>query len=320
MKILSVKNNTDLCEKVKDYCKNNWAKVYESFAKTADKSVTAERFPQTWVMYERRKGEPQLSIAGFYQLDEQDGLTVHTSLTPFITTLFVDPYFRNTRHFGETALMHAREMLGDMGYDTAYLHTDLVGYYEKYGFCEIGLDITDYGSPTKVYCADTVTDIYYEVYDKHNEKPDHIRLGIYKLKNRLNESRAWHLWFDKHCSCKQWMDIADDITVTAFCDGRVVGSVNFLQSGSDKKNWYLGDLCVAENFRRRGIASKLLRKGMGIIRRKANGGEYLYAYIDRDNKASKGLHKKLGFADTGEIRPFEELMFGDEETTWVKYL
>ncbi|WP_028509203.1 hypothetical protein [Ruminococcus sp. NK3A76] len=178
MKILSVKNNTDLCEKVKDYCKNNWAKVYESFAKTADKSVTAERFPQTWLMYERRKDEPQLSIAGFYQLDVQDGLTVHTSLTPFITTLFVDPYFRSTRHFGETALMHAREMLGDMGYDTAYLHTDLVGYYEKYGFSEIGLDITNYGSPTKVYCADTITDIYYEVYDKHNKKPDHIRLGI----------------------------------------------------------------------------------------------------------------------------------------------
>ena len=83
----------------KNYFKSNRAKVYEGFAKTADKSVTAECFPQIWVMYERRKDELQLSIAGFYQLDEQDGLNVHTSLTPFITTLFVDPDFRNTRPF-----------------------------------------------------------------------------------------------------------------------------------------------------------------------------------------------------------------------------
>lgn len=157
MNIITVKNNTELCERVKNYCKEKWGKVYNSFACTADMSVSAERFPQTWVLLDKRMndadGKP--AIMGFYQLEESDHLTVHTELTPFITTLFIDPICRGGKGFGKFALEHARAVLGQMGFDTVYLTTDHIGYYEKYGFREIGLDITDYGSPTKIYSADT---------------------------------------------------------------------------------------------------------------------------------------------------------------------
>lgn len=319
MKLLSVKNDKALCEKVKAYCKENWHKVYDSFAYTADRSVTAERFPQTWVIFGHHYDEYYQYIVGFYQLDEHDHLTVHTELTPFITTLFIDPGFRGGYRYGETAVTHAREILGSMGYDTAYLHTDLIGYYEKYGFSETGLDITDYGSPTKVYCADTLTDIRYEVYDKSHPKPDHVRLAIYQLQDPFQASAAEHLWFNKCNGFTEWWK-AKCFTIAAFNNERVVGAVNFFQSPENPSNWELGDLHVAEGFRRRGIASKMLHKGLGIIKRTANGGEFVYAYIEKDNEASVGLHKKLGFTDTGEIRPFNEFLFGDDETTWIKYL
>ena len=59
---------------------------------------------------------------------------------------------------------------------------------------------------------------------------------------------------------------------------------------------------------------------MERISQRANGGEYIYAYIDANNISSKALHNKLGFLDTGERKPFGELLFSDDETTWVKRL
>ena len=319
MKLFSIKNNNELCEKIKAYCKENWIKVYDDFAEIADKSVTAEMLPQTWVLYGKHPGDQWQNMIGFYQLAEKDHLTVHSDLTPFITTLFVDPAFRGGELYGKALLDHAREQLGQMGYDTAYLHSDLIGYYERYGFAEIGLDITDYSSPTKVYSADTLTDIRYEIYDKANPKPDHVRLAVYQLRNPLHESKAWHLWFNKTNGFPDcWK--ANGFTITAFSRVQVIGAVNFLQAPDDLKGWYLGDLHVEGDFRRQGIASKMLRKGFEYISRISNGGEYIYAYIEKDNEPSIGLHKKLGCTDTGEVRPFGELIFGDDETTWVKYL
>ena len=68
------------------------------------------------------------------------------------------------------------------------------------------------------------------------------------------------------------------------------------------------------------FTGKMLRKGFEKILRTANGGEFVYAYIEEQNEPSKALHKSLGFEDTGELRPFSRFMFGDEETTRIKKL
>ena len=108
MKIISIKNNSELYEKTKAYCKKNRSKVYDSFSTAADQSVDAERFPQTWVLYGYHFLDQGQRITGFCQL------TVHTDLTPFITTLFVDPAFRGGELYGKALLDHAREIPGQM--------------------------------------------------------------------------------------------------------------------------------------------------------------------------------------------------------------
>lgn len=317
IKIISLKDSPDLLAEVKSYCKENWGKVYDCFCDTAERSLSSGTLPQTLVLltYQREKWH----IIGFCQLDEHDRLTRHTDLTPFITTLFIDPSHRGGNGLGELLLDHARGVLGQMGYDTAYLCTDHIGYYEHYGFTEIGLDITDYGSPTKLYATDTITGIRYEIYDRRRPKPDHIRLAMYALRNPLPENTAWHLWMSKYCSITE-PENAKWFTVTAFYEGRLVGAVNFMQNEQDRRNWYIGDLAVAEDLRRRGIASKMLRKGIERIMIYGNGGEFIYSYLEKDNAPSKALHRALGFTDTGEVRPFGDLIFGDDETTWVKML
>lgn len=320
MKFISLKNNYDLCEKVKTFCREKWERVSEQFARTADLSLTAEKLPQTWVLLdEHGAGYGKPCIAGFYQLEESDHLTSRIELTPFITTLFIDPEYRS-RSFGGTALGHARSILGTMGYDTVYLTTDHIGYYEKHGFREIGLDMTDYGSPTKIYSADTYTGIRYEVFDKNTPKPDHIRIGIFSVQHEVRGNPAELLLWLKQARVITEPQNAKWFTITAVSEERIVGAVNFMQSSDDRLNWYLGDLAVREDFRGRGIAKKMLKNGIERISCMSSGGEFIYAYIESCNEPSKRLHTSLGFTDTGEVRPFGELMFGDDETTWVKYL
>ena len=97
MKIVSIAGSPALCERVKEYCKEKWDKVYECFAECADKSVTAALLPQTWVAL---GGEDE--ITGFYQLSEHDLITRKDEFTPFITSLFVDPSMRVGSSLGDT--------------------------------------------------------------------------------------------------------------------------------------------------------------------------------------------------------------------------
>lgn len=322
MKFISVKDNYDLCEKVKSFCCEKWGEVSEQFSRTADCSLTADRLPQTWVLYdEYGAGHGKPLIAGFYQLCESDHLTSRTELTPFITTLYIAPEYRGRDiSFAGAALGHAKSVLGAMGYDTVYLTTDHIGYYEKHGFREIGLDITDYGSPTKIYSADTYTGIRYEVYDKNRPKPDHIRLGIYFIQHEMQGEPAELLLRLKQSRQITEPQNAKWFTITAVSGERIVGAVNFIQSSDNRLNWYIGDLAVTEDLRGRGIAKKMLKNGIERIGCMSGGGEFIYAYIEPDNESSKRLHASLGFTDTGEVRPFGGLIFGDDETTWVKYL
>lgn len=154
MKIVSIAGNSVLCEGVKEYCKEKWEKVYGCFAECADKSVTAAFLPQTWVAL-----GVEDEIAGFYQLSEHDFITRKDEFTPFITSLFVDPNMRGGLGMGKMLLDHARYEAARLGFDKLYLTTDHIGYYEKYGFREIGLDLYDWGRPTKLYEADTYGDI-----------------------------------------------------------------------------------------------------------------------------------------------------------------
>ena len=154
MKIVSIAGNAVLCKKAKAYCKEKWNKVYDCFTECADKSFNAKLLPQTWVVLGFED-----EIMGFYQLSEHDLITRKDEFTPFITSLYVDPTMRGGFGIGEMLLDHARYEAARLGFDKLYLTTDHIGYYEKYGFREIGLDMYDWGRPTKLYEADTYGDI-----------------------------------------------------------------------------------------------------------------------------------------------------------------
>lgn len=313
MKIVSLQGNPELCLRVKAYCAEQWSKISEAFAETADESVSAEALPQTWVML---GGEGEDTILGFYQLAEKDHLNRFSDRSPFLSSLFIG---ENLRGWGwsELLLSHAKYEAARLGYEKLYVSTDHIGYYEKYGFREIGLDIDAWGRPTKVYAAYTPSEVDFERFDRANPIPGRLRLEYAKFRwGTLDPNPAKILYMQKRfyipeAAPGKWFSLA------AFSDSRLVGWVNFIRSSANPLNWYLGDLTVAPDFRRKRIARRLIERGLDQIRSKMSGGEFVYSYIEKENTPSILLHKSLGFADTGECRPFENLIFEENETTYL---
>lgn len=316
MNIYSVKNDPLLCEKVKLYCMKNWNKVYESFAENADKSVGADILPQTWVI----KGmEEEKEILGFYQLISHESVTRFSDLSPFISAVYVDERVRGYG-CGELILDHARYEAANLGFGKVYIATDHIGFYEKYGFREIGLDIYTWGRAAKLYESDTPSDIRFELYNRTNPMPDHLLLEDAELRwGELPENPAKLLQ-----NMKRFDPFADNpaesFILTAFKNNMLVGRVSVMQNPDNRLNWHIGDLNVKADFRRRGIAKRLLTKGIDMIKAKASGGTFIYSDIDSDNEPSRRLHASLGFIDWGEPMPFWNLINTDERTTHILFL
>lgn len=316
MKIVSLQGNPELCAQVKAYCAEKWNKVSEVFTETADKSVSAEALPQTWVLL---GGEEENIILGFCQLAEHDYLTRFSDRSPFLTSLYIDKTIRGGG-WGELPISHAKYEAARLGYEKLYVSTDHIGYYEKYGFREIGLDIDAWGRPTKIYEAYTPSDIRFEAFDREHSVPDWLHLEHAKLRWGAPEPNpAKSLYFQKRL-CFPEAALGKWFSLAAFSDGRLVGWVNFIRNSEDPLSWYLGDLVVAPDFRRKGIARRLIERGLDQIRSKMSGGESVCSYIEKENTPSILLHRSLGFTDTGECRPFENLIFGEDETTYLLQL
>ena len=87
-------------------------------------------------------------------------------------------------------------------------------------------------------------------------------------------------------------------------DGTLVGRVHCVRSKADPGLWYYGDLLVVPAYRRRGIASHMVRAAMGYL--SETGAKTLRCYVDSDNDASIALQRSLGFTE----KPYETFVTG----------
>lgn len=126
--------------------------------------ASTEVFPQGYFMLKNNR------VIGWVGLHEKEVVTgrvygwegsiakeevLSDDLSPWITPLLVHPDERGN-HYGKLLLEYARKEAGRLGFKTVYLTTDHIGYYEKYGFREVGLTTFTWGRPTKVYEHDII--------------------------------------------------------------------------------------------------------------------------------------------------------------------
>lgn len=82
-------------------------------------------------------------------------------------------------------------------------------------------------------------------------------------------------------------------------EGGVVGRLWCVRHSTVPELWYYGDLAVDRDYRRRGIASAMIKVAVDTISER--GGHILRTYVEPENTASLTLQKVLGFTE----KPYE---------------
>ena len=163
-KILSLRDYSDRANE----CRQLLLEHFNEFTSKHPAEVLASNnlFPQGYFMLKNDR------VIGWTGLHEHEVVTgnvygwegsleneeiMSEKLSPWITPLLIHPDERGNR-YGKMLLEHARRQAGRLGFKVVYLTTGEIGYYEKFGFREVGLATFTWGRPTKIYEHDTIGD------------------------------------------------------------------------------------------------------------------------------------------------------------------
>jgi GNAT superfamily N-acetyltransferase len=146
MRLISVREKPDYRNIAISYIQNKWATetsrmVYEDCITHA--ITTSNPLPQ-WYLLEDESG-----IIGCAGLITNDFIS-RMDLYPWVCAVFIDEPHRG-KAYGALLLEQAKRDAKKGGFSHLYLCTDLVGYYEKYGFTYIGTGYQPWGRALRIY-------------------------------------------------------------------------------------------------------------------------------------------------------------------------
>lgn len=130
------------------------------------------------------------------------------------------------------------------------------------------------------------------------------------LANDLVEKIAQKQWNSSAPKCvnRSRQSIFDELTEGNGCfgvvaltpDRDVAGRLHCIQNEDNPKLWYYGDLFVVPEYRRMGIASRMIRAALWHL--SEMGAVRLRCYVAPENAASRSLQLSMGFSE----QPFQE--------------
>jgi len=146
-KIINVRDNPDFLDAAADYFSSKWSVSRQVYYDSISDSIsTKSNIPRWYLMMKCER------IVGSFGLIENDFM-VRKDLKPWLCALYVEKNMRGNK-LGAALLEHARKESKALGFQTLYLCTDHVGYYEKYGWEFFGEEESEFGGKTRVYfCA-----------------------------------------------------------------------------------------------------------------------------------------------------------------------
>ena len=89
------------------------------------------------------------SVAGFCALTKASSLQ-NVSYSPYIGFVFVGESFRGNR-ISEKLCLFAVRYAKEIGFEKVYLYSDLLNFYEKYGFVKIDEKEAPWGAMMSIY-------------------------------------------------------------------------------------------------------------------------------------------------------------------------
>lgn len=149
IEVLSVREHPSLCGQAIDYIAGRWADeksrpVYENGIGACISSTS--RLPQWYLLRERSR---TIGCAGLIPND----FISRMDLYPWLCALYVEKDVRG-HGFGALLIERVRSDAAALGYEKLYLATDLIGYYERYGFSYLGDGFHPWGAASRIYAVD----------------------------------------------------------------------------------------------------------------------------------------------------------------------
>lgn len=145
MQIISVREKPDYRDRAIKFFQHSWPSVvpviYEDCISHAVHS--AKPLPQ-WYLLKRND-----EIIGGAGLITNDFIS-RMDLYPWICALFINENHRGNA-YGALLIEKAKEDAKKAGFDSVYLSTDHIGYYEKYGFNYIGQGYHPWNETSRIY-------------------------------------------------------------------------------------------------------------------------------------------------------------------------
>ena len=83
--------------------------------------------------------------------------------------------------------------------------------------------------------------------------------------------------------------------VATASDHTVIGRLHCVRNETDPRLWYYGDLFVVPEYRRLGIASRMIRAALDHL--SELGADRLRCYVEPENTASRNLQVSVGFSE-----------------------
>ena len=152
--------------------------------------------------------------------------------------------------------------------------------------------------------------IYFIENENYSRIPDYFLRQIAILRWGYDENKldSWanRLKSDTFGFTSFYMLASPDLDFTKQ-SSKIIGFAYFCQDENNENYWYYGDLIIHSEYRRSGIATRMIETGM--IELKCRKASKLFTYIDKDNESSILLHEKLSFipsAKQGVINGFDK--------------
>ncbi|MCL2671675.1 MAG: GNAT family N-acetyltransferase [Clostridiales bacterium] len=150
-RIIDIREHPECLDAAADYFHATWGVPRELYVESMQDSLKEGQSIPRWFLLLRDD-----AIIGGFGLIENDFM-VREDLCPWLCALHIEPAERG-QALGGQLLTQGRREAAKLGYDTVYLNTDHIGYYEKYGWRYMGDFMHQEGIPARVYAADAIFD------------------------------------------------------------------------------------------------------------------------------------------------------------------
>lgn len=267
MKIISVRKNPEYREKAISYIQQKWSLIdpviYENSITHSISSQSA--LPQWYLL------ESDSKIIGCAGLITNDFIS-RMDLYPWLCALYIDEYYRGN-NYASLLINQAINDSRNAGFRNLYLCTDLMEYYERFGFQYIGQGYHPWEEESKIYTISTKQKVNKNYVIRKEEKKDYSE--VYSLIKKAFETAAVKDGDEQDYAVglRESEKYIPELALVAEKDGELIGHImltkfNVLQTDNTVlKALLVAPLSVKLEYRKIGVGSQLMEEGFRIAKK-----------------------------------------------------